>query len=638
MKTFVCIMLLAMITFSCQKELSYENIVSGLPTLTTLPVTSVTKNSAYSGGNISNIGGSPITAAGICWSISHNPDINGSQATLSAPIGIFAIHFTGLTATTTYYVRAYATNSSGTAYGDEVVFTTTNISTALPTVTTASTSGITKTTAISGGDVVTDGGATVTARGVCWSTVVDPTVALSTKTTDGSGMGVFTSAITGLTANTTYHVRAYATNSVGTFYGGDSVFTTSAIISIPTITTTAASAVTSSTASSGGTIITNGGAAVTARGVCWSTTPAPEVIGNHTTNGTGTGSFTSALTGLLPVTTYYIRAYATNGLGTAYGNEVSLTTPTPDVYVVGHEFNSSGKSVATIWKNGVASSLTSGATDANAYSIFVSGTDVYVAGRESNGSNMVAKVWKNGVGTALTSGPDDANAYSVFVAGTDVYVAGSQLSGPNYKATIWKNGVATYLTSGANSAEAYSVFVSGTDVYAGGYERNGAPGIAKVWKNGVVTNLTNGTFNAAVLSVFINGTDVYAGGNESNGTSTIAKTWKNGVATLLSNPATPFAVVQSVFVSGSDIYAAGEELTTSSNWVAKLWKNGVPTTLTAAATNSFGLSVYVSGTDVYVAGSEKSGTKYVAKIWKNGVATSLTSGTNDAEANSIFVQ
>src|SRR4051794_10916261 len=72
MKTFVCLILLAMITFSCQKELTYEDIVSGLPTLTTLPVTSVTKNSAYSGGNISDNGGSLITAAGICWSTSHN--------------------------------------------------------------------------------------------------------------------------------------------------------------------------------------------------------------------------------------------------------------------------------------------------------------------------------------------------------------------------------------------------------------------------------------------------------------------------------------------------------------------------------------------------------------------------------------
>jgi len=94
-----------------------------------------------------------------------------------------------------------------------------------PVVTTSTVSGITQTTAESGGNVTSDGGAAVTARGVCWSTNPTPTVADS-KTTDGSGTGSFTSSITGLTAGTDYYVRAYAINSVGTGYGSVQSFTT----------------------------------------------------------------------------------------------------------------------------------------------------------------------------------------------------------------------------------------------------------------------------------------------------------------------------------------------------------------------------------------------------------------------------
>lgn len=95
----------------------------------------------------------------------------------------------------------------------------------LPTVTTTAISNIQRTTASGGGNVSSDGGATVTARGVCWSTSSNPTTANS-KTTDGSGTGSFTSSITGLLPNTTYYVRAYATNSVGTAYGANETFKT----------------------------------------------------------------------------------------------------------------------------------------------------------------------------------------------------------------------------------------------------------------------------------------------------------------------------------------------------------------------------------------------------------------------------
>jgi hypothetical protein len=196
----------------------------------------------------------------------------------------------------------------------------------VPTLSTTAITSITYTTASSGGSITNDGGAAVTARGVCWSTSSNPTVALSTKTTDGSGTGSFTSSITSLVAGSTYYVRAYATNSVGTAYGTQVVFATTAY-ALPTLTTTAISGITNTAASSGGSITNDGGAAVTARGVCWSTSSNPTVaLSTKTTDGSGTGSFASSIIVLVAGTTYYVRAYATNSVGTAYGNEVVFTT------------------------------------------------------------------------------------------------------------------------------------------------------------------------------------------------------------------------------------------------------------------------------------------------------------------------
>ena len=95
---------------------------------------------------------------------------------------------------------------------------------------------------------------------------------------------------------------------------------------LPTVTTTAVSNIAPTTAMSGGNVTADGGADITARGICWSTSQTPTISGNHTTDGTGTGSFNSTMTGLTPNTTYYVRAYATNSEGTAYGEVVSFTT------------------------------------------------------------------------------------------------------------------------------------------------------------------------------------------------------------------------------------------------------------------------------------------------------------------------
>ena len=193
----------------------------------------------------------------------------------------------------------------------------------IATLITNSATSITSTSATSGGIISSDGGATVTARGVCWSTSSHPTTSNS-KTSDGTGQGSFTSAITGLTPGMTYYLRAYATYSTGTAYGNEISFTT--LAGLPTISTSAIFSITSTSASSGGNVTSNGGKMIISRGVCWSTSSNPTTSNSKTTDGTGQGSFTSPMTGLTPGRTYYLRAYATNSSGTAYGNEITFTT------------------------------------------------------------------------------------------------------------------------------------------------------------------------------------------------------------------------------------------------------------------------------------------------------------------------
>ena len=220
---------------------------------------------ATSGGNVTADGGGAITARGVCWAATANPTITNPKTTDATGPGSFISNLSGLTPGTTYYVRAYATNSAGTAYGTDLTFTTSPI--VVPTLTTTAVTAITLTTATSGGNITSNGGGTVTASGICWSTTTNPTIT-SSKTTDGTATGTFTGNLTGLTPGTTYYVRAYATNSAGTAYGNEVSFTTSQIV-VPTLTTVAVSAISYTTATSGGNVAADGGATVTAKGVCW---------------------------------------------------------------------------------------------------------------------------------------------------------------------------------------------------------------------------------------------------------------------------------------------------------------------------------------------------------------------------------
>ncbi len=298
-----------------------QNPNGELATVTTSNVTSISETSATGGGNVSNDGGLAVTAKGLCWSKNQNPLISDSRTIDGTGTGSFTSSITGLTTGSTYYFRAYATNSKGTAYGNQVILTLSSAS--LPVVSTSSVYSITSSGAIGGGNVQSDGGAPVTARGMCWNITQNPTIA-DNKTSDGTGLGSFTSTISGLNPGKTYYLRAYATNSAGSGYGNQVIITTQAVP--PTITTTQISNITESSMLSGGSITNDGGAEITSRGVCWNTSQSPTINDNKTNDGSGASSFTSNITGLTSDVTYYIRAYAINSMGVSYGQQISAKT------------------------------------------------------------------------------------------------------------------------------------------------------------------------------------------------------------------------------------------------------------------------------------------------------------------------
>ena len=430
-----------------------------LPTVTTNTVSSITTTSATCGGNVISDGGTTVTARGVCWSTSQNPTVSNSHTTNGSGTGSFISSLTGLTANTTYYVRAYATNSAGTAYGNEVSFTTTNGGTSQDgqpcpgavTVTdidnnTYNTVQIgnqcwmkenLRTTHYSNGTSIALGSSTSTTtayryypnndqsnvstygylynwkavmggsssssvnpsgvQGICptgWHVPSDAewtqltnyvssqsqyvcgsstdniakalasitgweesnetcTVGNSPSANNATGFSALPAGIyfiaygvfgqtayfwsateddgnlayfRGLSYIFTYVSRNYLNKDVGFSVrcvrdnsGGGTAF-------LPTVITNTVSSITTTSATCGGNVTSEGGTTVTVRGVCWSTLQNPTVSNSHTSNGSGTGIFTSSLTGLTANTTYYVRAYATNSAGTAYGNEVSFTT------------------------------------------------------------------------------------------------------------------------------------------------------------------------------------------------------------------------------------------------------------------------------------------------------------------------
>jgi hypothetical protein len=307
-----------------------------LPVATTKTVSEITQTTAVCGGLAMANGNTEIIIRGVCWSTNQNPTVSNSKTQDGAGLGDFTSAIAGLTPGTTYYVRAYATNSSGTSYGNQVSFKSV-LTVIFPTVTTAAAISITESSAASGGNVTATGGAVIIARGVCWSTNQNPTVA-DIKTVNGAESGQFESQLNNLNPGTIYYVRAYATNSAGTGYGAQ--VTCPTLKTIPTIFTKNISSISPMGGVSGGTITLSGGGTISDKGICWSESENPTIIDNNISAGTGTATFNSAIGLLKPNSTCYVRAYAVNEIGIAYGAQKTFTTL--DAFYDGFETGFSG--------------------------------------------------------------------------------------------------------------------------------------------------------------------------------------------------------------------------------------------------------------------------------------------------------
>ena len=211
-----------------------ENVATyAMPVVVTKDVTNITTTSATLNGSVTSYDTeNKITAKGFCWGTEPELTIEGTHTNDGSDTGTYSYNLTNLTENTTYYVRAYATTKLGTAYGEEKSFKTVEVT--LPTVTTKDVTNITTNSASCGGNVTDDGNGTVTARGICWSEVQNPTInnIYSEETNNGTGTGSFTSQLTNLKDNTTYYVRSYATNEKGTAYGEEKSFKTRKIVEV----------------------------------------------------------------------------------------------------------------------------------------------------------------------------------------------------------------------------------------------------------------------------------------------------------------------------------------------------------------------------------------------------------------------
>ena len=296
------------------------------PEVQTLDVSNVKASSVNVAGRIIKLGHNDgIIQHGHVWSRKANPTIDNSKTELGAmdATGTFVSSIDGLDPNVTYHVRAYATNSIGTSYGDDITFVTAADIVAL---TTAGVYDIVHDRATVAGSISYLGGNTIQERGVCWSIDSNPTIndAHKASTDDGNRFEV---CIDGLTEKTSYHARAYVVTAENkTYYGNDVVFSTTHEIHLPHTAVTAVSNIGTSNATFSSSLLSDGDGNISDCGFCYSRTPEPTIEDAKVSLGKRTGVFVTTVNTLNENTTYYVRSYAVNEAGVAYGEEVNFAT------------------------------------------------------------------------------------------------------------------------------------------------------------------------------------------------------------------------------------------------------------------------------------------------------------------------
>ncbi|SFU20532.1 Cadherin-like, partial [Algoriphagus locisalis] len=343
--------------FGGNLDLVFEVVIesgasSTTPTIATSVASEITATTATLSGNVTDDGGAEITARGIEYSTT-NGFAEGTGTPVAAPsasTGEFTVATSGLVASTTYYYRAYATNSEGTSYGDQVSFETN-----APTIplTINANNGLTlnqgTTQFIGSGDLNISYDETFVASDITFT--ITSAVSYGVLFIDSNQNFLVDDGEVELVENSTFtaeeidgerfsYKNTSANQSADSFVfkvsdpnGGELNNQTFSITinlpEVPTVTTTTASGITATAATLGGNVTDDGGANVTERGIVYNTTGTPTTADTKVQIGNGTGEFSQEITGLSANTEYFVRAYAINDEGTSYGDQVSFTTLLP---------------------------------------------------------------------------------------------------------------------------------------------------------------------------------------------------------------------------------------------------------------------------------------------------------------------
>ena len=328
-------------------EVSFTAEGSSLPKVSTKAITDIYRSTgkALIAGAVTELGDPVYSERGFVYGTTHNPIIqNATKVQVEGSgLGEYFTTLSDLQLGNIYYVRAYATNTVGVAYGEEQLL---DFNPILPVVVTNDVTGISEETksATFHATITNAGDPVYIERGFVYGKSPDPTTGGATKlVVAGSGTGTYYGDVHNLELDCAYYVRAYVTYSLGTVYGENKMFSIKKTYP-PTVTTSTVTQITTTTAVAGGNVTDDGGVSVTERGVVYSTNQNPTVADTKVVSGSGLGDFICNLTNLQEGTTYYVRAYAVNAKGTAYGEEVSFTTK-ERYYENGYEYIDLGLSV-----------------------------------------------------------------------------------------------------------------------------------------------------------------------------------------------------------------------------------------------------------------------------------------------------
>jgi hypothetical protein len=300
---------------------------AGMPEVKTIEVTNknIGAGTATFKGSILSLGDLGYTERGFAYATVHNPTIGDSKIKAEGSgTGEFSATASALVEGNTYYIRAYATNSKSTVYGEEIEMDYTAVMPVVKTVSVVS-KNIAEGVATFKGEVVSLGDLACTERGFVYSTTNTPTIDNNKITASGTGTGTFTATASQLQEGKTYYIRAFVTNKKGTVYGEE--LTMDYTAGMPEVKTLEVinKNIGAGTATFKGSILSLGDLGYTERGFVYATIHNPTIGDNKLTAlGSGTGEFSATATQLEEGKMYYIRAYATNSKGTVYGEEVSV--------------------------------------------------------------------------------------------------------------------------------------------------------------------------------------------------------------------------------------------------------------------------------------------------------------------------